>query len=63
MVLVCSTGGFRDRVEGSEFAITSYVEDLTLASNEATAANIAATLGTLIKVLIEKGVINGTVNT
>jgi hypothetical protein len=46
----------------AEFAITSYTEDLTLASNEAGAANVAAVLGTLIFQLIQKGIITGTVN-
>lgn len=63
MVLVSSSDGRRDKGNTSEFAVTSYTEDLTLASNEATAANIAAVLGTLIKVLIENGTINGSVNT
>lgn len=63
MALITSSGGLRDKGNTSEFAVTSYTEDLSLASNEATAANIAAVLGTLIKVLIENGVINGTVNT
>lgn len=62
MALVASSGGKRDKGSTSEFAITSYTEDLSLASNEAGAANVAAVLGTLIKVLIENGVINGTVN-
>lgn len=63
MVLVTSSDGQRDKGNTLEFAVTSYTEDLTLASNEATAGNIAAVLGTLIKVLIENGVVNGTVNT
>ena len=63
MALITSSGGLRDKGNSSEFAVTSYTEDLSLASNEATAGNIAAVLGTLIKVLIENGVINGTVNT
>lgn len=62
MALLSSSGGQRDKGCSSEFAVTSYTEDLTLASNEATAGNIAAVLGTLIKCLIENGVINGTVN-
>lgn len=63
MALIASSGGVRDKGSKSEFAVTSYTEDLTLASNEATAGNIAAVLGTLIKVLIENGTVNGTVNT
>jgi len=62
MALVCSSGGVRDKGSTSEFAVTSYTEDLSLASNEAGAANVAAVLGTLIKVLIENGTINGSVN-
>ncbi len=63
MAVISSSGGKRDKGNTSEFAVSSYTEDLTLASNEATAGNIAAVLGTLIKVLIENGVINGTVDT
>jgi hypothetical protein len=62
MALVASSGGVRDKGSSSEFAVTSYTEDLSLASNEGTAGNIAAVLGTLIKVLVENGTINGTVN-
>lgn len=62
MALVASSGGARDKGSTSEFAVTSYSEDLSLAGNEATAANVAAVLATLIKVLIENGTINGTVN-
>jgi hypothetical protein len=62
MALVASSGGERNKGSSSEFAVTSYVEDLSIASNEAGAANVAAVLATLIKVLIENGVVNGTVN-
>lgn len=63
MALICSSGGRRDiGATISEFAVTSYTEDLSLASNEAGAANVAAVLGTLIKVLIEQGIIKGSVN-
>lgn len=61
MVLICNSGGPRD-FKASEFAVTSYVEDLSLAGNEAGAANVAAVLATVIKVLIEKGVLEGSVN-
>ena len=58
-----STGVKRDcNMDAAEFAVTSYVAGLTLASNESTAANIAKVLGELIRVLIEKGIIAGTVN-
>lgn len=62
MALVASSGGPRDKGSTSEFAVTDYAEDLSLAAGETTAANIAAVLATLIKVLIENGTINGTVN-
>ena len=62
MALVASSGGKRDMGSKSEFAITSYTEDLAMAGNDNTASSVAATLATLIKVLIENGVINGTVN-
>lgn len=62
MALIVESGGQRDNGDSSEFAVTSYTEDLTLASNEATAGNIAAVLGTLIKVLISNGTIKGSVN-
>ena len=56
------TNGPRDH-RGRTFAITSYTEDLSLASNESTAGNIAAVLGSLIKELKEKGVIEATIAT
>lgn len=56
--------GTRDSPEAIEsFAVTSYVEDLTLAGNEAGAANVAAVLATVIKQLIQKGILKGTVAT
>ena len=45
------------------WTITSWTEDLTLAGNEAGAANVAACLATLIKQLIQKGVLKGSVAT
>ena len=64
MALLTSTSPNIERmgVKCPEFAITSYTEDLSLASNEGTAGNIAAVLGTLIFQLIQKGIITGTVN-
>jgi len=63
MALITSTSpNIKRDCQQAEFAVTSYTEDLTLASNEGTAGNIAAVLGTLIKQLIVKGIITGTVN-
>ena len=64
-------GGKRDSLtsdsEGTpttpNFTVTSFTEDYTIASNEGTAGNIAAVLTTLIRDLIKKGVLNGTVAT
>ncbi len=48
--------------EHGEFAVTNHVNDLALDCNgEAGALGVADVLGTLIKILIEKGVISGTV--
>jgi len=46
-----------------EFTVTSFTVDYSIASNEGTAGNIAAVLTTLIRDLIQKGVVNGTVAT
>ncbi len=56
------TQGPRDQ-RSQIFAITSYTEDLSLASNESTAGNIAAVLGTLIFELKKKGIIEATIAT
>lgn len=44
------------------FTITSYTQDLTLAGTEAGAANIAAVLATVIKELIDQGILSGSVS-
>ena len=44
------------------YTITSFSADRVLAGNESGAANIAATLTTLINDLIDQGVIDGTVS-
>ena len=44
-------------ITSPEFTITSFSADRSLASNEAGAANIAATLTTLISDLIDQGII------
>ncbi len=56
--------GNRDDIGGSEvFTVTNYSEDLALSGTEAGAANIAATLATLIKVLQQKGILKGSTTT
>ena len=57
--------GDRDEIESAAetFVVTNYTEDLTLSGTEAGAANIAATLATLIKVLQQKGIVKGTTDT
>ena len=55
-------GGKRDLTgQTTKFTVTSFSEDYTIASNEGTAGNIAAVLTTLIRDLIAKGIVNGTV--
>jgi hypothetical protein len=55
-------GGKRDLTgQTTNFTVTSFSEDYTIASNEGTAGNIAAVLTTLIRDLIRKGIVNGTV--
>lgn len=51
----------RDETREHEYTITNFSADRSLASDEGTAANIAATVTTLISDLIENGVISGTV--
>jgi|APSaa5957512622_1039677.scaffolds.fasta_scaffold02343_22 hypothetical protein len=43
----------------SAFTVTNWTEDLTLSGTETTAANIAATLATVIKELQDQGILNG----
>ena len=40
--------------------VTNYTEDLTLSGTESTAANIAASLATVIYQLQKQGILNGT---
>ena len=44
------------------FTVTDYTQDLSLSGSESTAANIAAVLATVIKNLIDLGILNGTVS-
>jgi len=61
---VYSNQGKKDSIgTGEIFTVTAYTEDLALAGTETTAANIAAVLATLIKVLQQKGIVQGTTTT
>lgn len=60
---ISTTGGLRDgNANSGEFTVTNFTQDLTLDCTNDNAA-LANNLGTLIKILIEKGVIAGTVAT
>lgn len=54
-------GGKRDNYQGSSFTVTNHTEDFALNCNENSDLATADVLGTLIRELIRKGVINGTV--
>jgi hypothetical protein len=55
-------GGVRDTISTSQFAVTNITQDYALDCNgEAGALACADVLGTLIRELIRKGIINGTV--
>ena len=55
-------GGVRDTVNTAQFAVTNITQDYALDCNgEAGALAVADVLGTLIRELIRKGIINGTV--
>jgi hypothetical protein len=55
-------GGKRDlSPQTTNFTVTNFTADYTISGTEAGAANIAATLTTLIRDLIAKGIVNGTV--
>lgn len=57
-----SDGGIRDtQGQNAEFAVTNWVSDVALVCTTDDAA-LGNVLGTLIKVLIEKGILSGTVN-
>ena len=54
----------RDNIGAREtFTVTAWTESLSLAGTEANAANVAAVLATLIKVLQQKGIVLGTTAT
>lgn len=52
----------RDETRAHEYTVTNFTADRSLSGTEATAANIAATLATLISDLIESGAISGSVS-
>jgi hypothetical protein len=55
-------GGVRDNYsQGLAFVITNLTQDLAMDCNAAADAEICDVLGTLIRELIRKGIINGTV--
>ena len=64
-MVVYTAKGQRDEVVAAEesFTVTAWTEDLALAGTEAGAANVAAVLATLIKVLQQKGIVKGTTTT
>ena len=54
-------GGKRDTIRTSQFAVTNITEDYSLDCNSGADLSTADVLGTLIRELIRKGIINGTV--
>ena len=54
-------GGKRDNINTSQFAVTNASEDYALNCSGDNAAAIGAVLGTLIRDLIRKGILHGTV--
>lgn len=54
-------GGPRDTINTSQFAVTNITEDYALDCNANSDLATADVLGTLIRELIRKGLINGTV--
>jgi len=54
-------GGDRDTINTSQFAITNYEEDYSFDADTATLSVTSNVLSTLIRDLIAKGIVNGTV--
>jgi hypothetical protein len=55
-------GGKRDLTgQDTSFTVTNHTDDYAFDENTAQLSDVADVLGTLIKVLIRKGIINGTV--
>ncbi len=49
-------------ISSPAYTVTTFSADRSLAGDESTAANVAAVLATLLKDLIDQGVIAGTVS-
>ena len=63
-MVVVATGdrGYRDsRASGPVFALTNWTSDVDIDCNSATNDELSDLVGTLIKALIEQGILNGTV--
>ena len=63
-MVVLATGNRNERdirATGPVFTLTNWTEDLAIDCNSATNDELSDMLGTLIKTLIERGIINGTV--
>lgn len=54
-------GGKRDNIDTSQFAVTNITEDYALDCNGNSDLATADVLGTLIRDLIRKGILHGTV--
>ena len=58
--------GVRDlrdnRDKGPFFVLTNWTSDVDIDCNSATNDELSDLIGTLIKVLIERGILNGTIN-
>lgn len=54
-------GGKRDNISTSQFAVTNFTQDYAFDANTATLADTSDVLATLIRDLIAKGIIHGTV--
>ncbi len=62
VVVATGTRDKRDnRANQGVFAVTNWTEDLAMDCNSSTNDELSDTLGTLIKILIEQGTLNGTV--
>jgi len=55
-------GGKRDNVSTAQFAVTNITEDYALDCNANADLSTADVLGTLIRELIRKGIIHGTIS-
>ena len=64
--MVLLTTGVRDkrdnRGDQGAFVVTNFTEDFAFDANTATLADTSDVLATLIQVLIQQGIINGTVS-